>query len=126
MTPLPPVTGDFEILTKVLHHLIRNAIEYCEAASPRVHISSRRLDLDWVFSVQDNGPGHRPRIPRPHLRGVQAPARERIPRQRTGTRILQEGHRVAWRANVDGVDARGGIDILFHSAGGRLIRSDRD
>lgn len=55
--PLPAVMGDFEILTKVLHHLIKNAIEYCAEASPRVHISSRRVDLDWVFSVEDNGPG---------------------------------------------------------------------
>jgi len=55
--PLPPVCGDFEILTKVLHHLIRNAIEYCGKPSPQVHISSGRVDLDWVFSVQDNGPG---------------------------------------------------------------------
>ena len=54
---LPLVTGDFELLTKVLHHLIRNAIEYCVAASPRIHISSKRADPDWVFSVQDNGPG---------------------------------------------------------------------
>ncbi len=55
--PLPPVRGDFEVLAKVLHHLIRNAIEYCGTSSPRVHISSRRQDLEWVFSVQDNGPG---------------------------------------------------------------------
>ena len=55
--PLPTVNGDFETLTKVLHHLIRNAIEYCGAPSPRVHISARRDDLEWVFSVQDNGPG---------------------------------------------------------------------
>jgi light-regulated signal transduction histidine kinase (bacteriophytochrome) len=55
--PLPAVAGDFEILTKVLGHLIRNAIEYCGAPSPRVHISSRRVDSDWVFSVADNGPG---------------------------------------------------------------------
>ena len=55
--PLPAVTGDFSALTKVLHHLIRNAIEYCGTPSPRVHISSRRVDLDWIFSVQDNGPG---------------------------------------------------------------------
>jgi light-regulated signal transduction histidine kinase (bacteriophytochrome) len=55
--PLPRVWGDFEILTKILRHLIRNAIEYCDTPSPRVHVSSRRLDLDWVFSVQDNGPG---------------------------------------------------------------------
>jgi light-regulated signal transduction histidine kinase (bacteriophytochrome) len=55
--PLPRVCGDFEILTKVMHHLIRNAVEYCGAPSPRVHISSRRVDSDWVFSVADNGPG---------------------------------------------------------------------
>lgn len=55
--PLPLVCGDFEILSKVLHHLIGNAIEYCGTPSPRVHVSSRRSDLEWVFSVQDNGPG---------------------------------------------------------------------
>ena len=55
--PLPSVTGDFEILTKVLHHLIRNAIEYCGTPPPRVHISSKREDLAWLFSVHDNGPG---------------------------------------------------------------------
>jgi light-regulated signal transduction histidine kinase (bacteriophytochrome) len=54
---LPRVYGDFEILTKVLQHLIRNAIEYCDKPSPRVHISSRREDLTLVFSVEDNGPG---------------------------------------------------------------------
>jgi light-regulated signal transduction histidine kinase (bacteriophytochrome) len=54
---LPQVCGDFEILAKVLHHLIRNSIEYCGTPPPHVHISSRRVDLDWVFSVQDNGPG---------------------------------------------------------------------
>ncbi len=55
--PLPHVDGDFAVLTKVLHHLIRNAIEYCDTPSPCVHISSRRLDLEWVVSVHDNGPG---------------------------------------------------------------------
>jgi light-regulated signal transduction histidine kinase (bacteriophytochrome) len=55
--PLPWVHGDFEILTKVLRHLIRNAIEYCGRPSPRVHISCRREELAWVFSVADNGPG---------------------------------------------------------------------
>ncbi len=55
--PLPAVCGDFETLTKVLHHLIRNAIEYCGTPSPRVHISSRRQGRDWVFSVKDDGPG---------------------------------------------------------------------
>jgi len=52
-----PVMGEFEILTKVLHHLIRNAIEYCDTPAPRVHISSRRNNGEWVISVRDNGPG---------------------------------------------------------------------
>ena len=55
--PLPSVMGDFEMLTKVLRHLIRNAIEYCDAPSPRVHVSCRQMDCNWVFSVQDNGSG---------------------------------------------------------------------
>ena len=55
--PLPAVLGDFAILTKVLDHLVRNAVEYCGTPSPRVHISCRREGLDWVCSVQDNGPG---------------------------------------------------------------------
>jgi hypothetical protein len=51
------VTGEFGILTKVLQHPIGNAIEYNETTSPRVHVSSRRQDNEWIFSVQDNGPG---------------------------------------------------------------------
>ena len=55
--PLPAVMGDFETLTKVLRHLIENAIEYCDTPSPRVHISSQRDGLECVVSVTDNGPG---------------------------------------------------------------------
>jgi len=55
--PLPAVMGDFATLTKVLRHLIRNAIEYCGTPSPRVHVSAKREHDDWVISVQDNGPG---------------------------------------------------------------------
>ncbi len=55
--PLPRVCGDFEILAKVIYHLIKNAIEYCVAPVPRVHISCLRVDHDCVFSVQDNGLG---------------------------------------------------------------------
>ena len=55
--PLPEVMGDFGILTKVLRHLIRNAIGYCGSPAPHVHISARREHDDWVISVEDNGPG---------------------------------------------------------------------
>ena len=118
--------GDFEILTKVLHHLIRNAIEYCGTPSPRVHISSRRRRSRMGILGAGQRSRYRPGIPGPHIRGVQAPARKRTPRERTWTRILQEGHRVAWRPDVDGVDARGGIDILFHSAACGLMFPSKD
>jgi chemotaxis family two-component system sensor kinase Cph1 len=55
--PLPVVAGDAEILTKVLKHLIGNAVKYCGTSHPSIHISSRRQNLEWVFSVHDNGPG---------------------------------------------------------------------
>jgi chemotaxis family two-component system sensor kinase Cph1 len=55
--PLPAVMGDFELLAKVLHHLIRNAVAYCATPSPRVHVSARREGPAWLFSVRDNGPG---------------------------------------------------------------------
>jgi light-regulated signal transduction histidine kinase (bacteriophytochrome) len=58
--PLPAVLGDFETLTKVLHHLIRNAIEYCVEPAARVHISARPEDSKVAFSVRDNGPGIEP------------------------------------------------------------------
>jgi light-regulated signal transduction histidine kinase (bacteriophytochrome) len=55
--PLPCVRGDFHALTRILHHLIQNAIQYCGRPDPRVHVSSERRDLEWVISVRDNGPG---------------------------------------------------------------------
>ena len=55
--PLPSVSGSFDTLTKVLHHLIRNAIQYRGTTSPLIHISARRDGPDWTISVQDNGPG---------------------------------------------------------------------
>ena len=58
--PLPAVIGNFEMLTKVLRHLVVNAVKFCGASSARVHISCKREDLECVFSVQDNGPGIEP------------------------------------------------------------------
>jgi light-regulated signal transduction histidine kinase (bacteriophytochrome) len=60
--PLPCVCGDFDSLAKVLHHLIRNAIEYCGRPDPRIHVSSESRDLEWVISVRDNGPGIEPKF----------------------------------------------------------------
>lgn len=55
--PLPCVCGDFDTLVKVLYHLIRNAIEYSGRPDPLVHVSAERRKVEWMISVQDNGPG---------------------------------------------------------------------
>jgi signal transduction histidine kinase len=63
----------------VLHHLIRNAIEYSGRPDPRVHVSSERRGLECVISVQDNGPGidlafqHRIFAPFKRLHGKELP-----------------------------------------------------
>jgi light-regulated signal transduction histidine kinase (bacteriophytochrome) len=54
---LPAVMGDFGVLSKVMRHLLGNAIEYCEEPVPRVHVSARLENAEWIISVQDNGPG---------------------------------------------------------------------
>ena len=55
--PLPAVMGDFEALAKVLGQLIGNAIKFRGSRPPNVHISCKREEALWAFSVQDNGLG---------------------------------------------------------------------
>jgi signal transduction histidine kinase len=55
---LPVVIGNFPQLTQLLQNLISNAIKYCEAAVPTVHLSaSLERDNTWLFTVKDNGIG---------------------------------------------------------------------
>jgi len=54
---LPAVLGHFQTLAKVVHHLIRNAIEYCDTPAPMIHVGCRTVKLECIFSVADNGPG---------------------------------------------------------------------
>jgi hypothetical protein len=55
---LPVVIGDFSQLTQLLQNLIGNAIKYCEAAAPTVHVAaSPDRDNTWMFAVKDNGIG---------------------------------------------------------------------
>jgi light-regulated signal transduction histidine kinase (bacteriophytochrome) len=55
--PLPKIAADFDILTKVMRHLLDNGVKFNRQGDARVHVSSRREGADWVFSVKDNGPG---------------------------------------------------------------------
>lgn len=110
--PLPAVTGDFEMLTKILHHLIRNAIEYRGTPSPCVHISARREGLDWVFSVQDNGPGIEPAFqgrifgPFKRLHGKEHPG--------NGLGLAFCKRAIEWHGGRIWVDSTPGAGSTFH------------
>jgi light-regulated signal transduction histidine kinase (bacteriophytochrome) len=56
--PLPTVMADEAQLAQVFQNLISNAIKFRrEDVPPRVHISARRQDDQWRFSIADNGIG---------------------------------------------------------------------
>jgi PAS domain S-box-containing protein len=59
---LPMVFADESQLAQVFQNLIGNAIKYCSAAAPRIHVSfQRNTDHECTFSVQDNGIGIDPK-----------------------------------------------------------------
>lgn len=64
-------TGKMDI-SKVLHHLILNAITYAGDAPPRVHVDAERNDDVWIISIQDQGigidPEYHERIFQPFMR----------------------------------------------------------
>jgi len=64
--PLPTLTANETELTQLLQNLISNAIKFRSDKPCLVHVSARRGEADWVFSVRDNGigiaPAHQDRI----------------------------------------------------------------
>jgi len=54
---LPTVNADASQLVQVFQNLISNAIKFKGDDIPRVHVSAREEDEEWIFSVQDNGIG---------------------------------------------------------------------
>ena len=59
--PLPTVTADPLQLEQVFVNLVSNAIKFRRPDEPlRVHVSARREDGVWEFSVRDNGIGIEP------------------------------------------------------------------
>ncbi len=59
--PLPTVQGDATRLRQVLQNLIGNALKFCEATPPRIHIAAVKEEQHWRVSVRDNGIGIDPR-----------------------------------------------------------------
>ena len=54
---MPLVDADPSRMTQVFQNLIGNAIKFCKAASPRIHIGSTYESGAWRISVGDNGIG---------------------------------------------------------------------
>ena len=58
---LPEVYSDKRLLTQVFQNLIGNAIKYRKPEEPsKIHISARKGDNEYVFSISDNGIGIEP------------------------------------------------------------------
>jgi PAS domain S-box-containing protein len=56
--PLPIVLGDETQLVQLFQNLIGNGLKYQKPGSlPRVHLSARPADTEWLFSISDNGIG---------------------------------------------------------------------
>ena len=49
-------------LIQLFLNLIGNAIKFHSSQPPRIHISAKRLEDEWLFSVQDNGIGLDPQF----------------------------------------------------------------
>ncbi|ULA58301.1 MAG: Putative Sensor histidine kinase with MCP region [Nitrospira sp.] len=59
---LPTVRGDAKQLAQVFQNLLSNAIKFHGEGPPRIHISARRKEDEWLFSVRDEGIGIDPQF----------------------------------------------------------------
>jgi PAS domain S-box-containing protein len=57
---LPTVHAHEIRLVQLLQNLIGNAIKYRSTLPPEIHVSAARRDVEWLFSVRDNGMGIEP------------------------------------------------------------------
>ena len=54
---LPTVRADEDGLLQVMRHLLANALQHRDGVAPRIHVTARREESEWIFSLADNGPG---------------------------------------------------------------------
>jgi signal transduction histidine kinase len=54
---LPTVPGNPDGLMQVLENLLRNALVHRGQSAPHIHISAVKQAEEWLFAVEDNGPG---------------------------------------------------------------------
>jgi light-regulated signal transduction histidine kinase (bacteriophytochrome) len=51
------ISADYSQMVQVFQNIIGNALKYRSKKTPKIHISSRKEDDKWLFSVKDNGIG---------------------------------------------------------------------
>jgi PAS domain S-box-containing protein len=56
-SPLPEIMADESQVLQVLQNLIANAIKFRKEEPPRIHVSAKQEEGNWLFSVEDNGIG---------------------------------------------------------------------
>jgi PAS domain S-box-containing protein len=54
---LPAVSADASQLVQLLQNLLANAIKFRGEDIPRIHVSVRADEREWIFAVRDNGIG---------------------------------------------------------------------
>jgi two-component system, chemotaxis family, sensor kinase Cph1 len=59
---LPTVMANETQLIQLFLNLISNAIKFRSSQPPKIHISAKRLEDEWLFSIQDNGIGIDPQF----------------------------------------------------------------
>ncbi len=59
--PLPTIFADPGQMGQIFQNLITNAIKFHGPHNPEVHISAKKGDEEWIFSVKDNGIGIDPK-----------------------------------------------------------------
>jgi PAS domain S-box-containing protein len=57
---LPTIQAHEIRLVQLLQNLVGNGIKYRRSDPPQIHVTARRRDTDWLFSVRDNGIGIKP------------------------------------------------------------------
>ncbi len=55
--PLPNIIGDEILFIQLFQNLINNAIKYRSQETPQIHISAKKENNQYLFSVKDNGIG---------------------------------------------------------------------